>query len=83
MGKYDKFKLEENQKPAKALHVFNKDKFSHTKELSVQKQVFNVYQLNILNNLIFLHKVKDETIPVVYLPKFQKLAHHVQLISRN
>ena len=75
MGKYDKFKLEENQKPAKALHIFNKDKFSHTKELSVQKQVFNVYQLNILNNLIFLNKVKNETIPVVYLPKFQKPAH--------
>ena len=75
MGKYDKFKLEENQKPAKALQIFNKDKFSHTKELFVKKQVFNVYLLNILNNLIFLHKVKNETIPVVYLPKFQKPAH--------
>ena len=53
-----------------------KDKFSHTKELFVQDNVFNVYQLiNILNSLIFMHKVKIETVAVVFLPKFEKLAH--------
>ena len=53
-----------------------KDKFSHTKELFVQNNVFNVYQLiNILNSLIFMHKVKIETVAVVFLPKFEKLAH--------
>ena len=31
---------------------------------------FNVYQLNI-----FMHKVITGTAPVVFLPKFQKLAH--------
>ena len=37
--------------------------------------MINVYQLNILNNLIFMHKVKTETAPAVFLPKFQKPAH--------
>ena len=55
--------------------IFRKDKFSHTTELFLQNKVFNVYQLNILNNLIFMHKVKAETAQVVFLPKFQKQAH--------
>ena len=55
--------------------IFRKDKFSHTKELFVQNKVFNVHQLNILNNLIFMHKVTNGTAPAVFLPKFQKPAH--------
>ena len=30
--------------------IFHKDTFSHTKKRFVQNKVFNVYQLNILNN---------------------------------
>ena len=35
--------------------LFRKNRFSHTKELFVQNKVFDVYQLNILNNLIHFH----------------------------
>ena len=54
---------------------FYKDKFLRTQELFVQSKVFNVYQLNILNNFKFMYKVKTETAPAVFLPKFQKPAH--------
>ena len=48
-------KIHSHQKHAICI-VFRKDKFSHTKELFVQNKVFKVYQLNILNNFIFMHK---------------------------
>ena len=67
-------KIHSQQKHAIRI-IFRKDKFSRTKELFVQNKVFNVYQLNILNNLIFMHKVRNETAPAVFLPKFQKPAH--------
>ena len=83
MGKYDQNKIHRQQKHAICI-IFRKGKFSHTKELFVQNKVFNVYQLNILNNLIFMHKVKTETATAVFPPKFQKPAHpYTQLIFRN
>ena len=60
MDSYDKNKVKENPLPAKARH-------SHVKKFC--------NQLNILNNLIFMHKVKTETAPAIFLPKFQKPAH--------
>ena len=54
---------------------FTTKRLSHTKELIVQKKVFNIYQLNILNNFIFMHKVKTETAPPAFLLKFKKRAH--------
>ena len=62
--------------------IFRKDKFSRPTELFVQNKVFNLYQLNILNNLIFMHKVRNETAPAVFLPKFQNPAYPY-LIFRN
>ena len=50
--------------------ILRKDKFSHARQLFVQNKVFNIYQLSILNTLIFMHKVKTETAPVVFLRKF-------------
>ena len=55
--------------------IFSKDQFLHTKVLFVQNKVFNVYQLNILNNLIFMNKVRNATAPAVFLPKFKKPAY--------
>ena len=34
--------------------------------------MFNVYQLNILNNIMFLHKISTKTAPSVFDPHFQK-----------
>ena len=67
-------KIHSQQKHAIRI-IFRKDKFSHTKELFVQNKVFDGYQLNILNNLIFMHEVRKETAPVIFLPKFKKPAH--------
>ena len=52
-------------------------RLSYTKELIVQKKVFNIYQLNILKNFIFMHKVKTETAPPAFLisTKLKKRAH--------
>ena len=75
MDKYDKNKLNPQLAKYTIRIIFRKDKFSHTKELFVQSKVFNVYQLIILNNFIFMHKVKTEAAPAVLLPKFQKPAH--------
>ena len=55
--------------------LFRKDKFSRTKELFVQNKVFYVFKLNTLNNLIFMHNIRNKTAPAVFLPKFQKPAH--------
>ena len=56
MGKYYKNKHKENPQSAKARHLhffffFQKYQFSHTKENFAQNKVFNLYQLDILNNL--------------------------------
>ena len=76
MGKYDTNLKKINSQQKHAIRIiFHKDKFSHTKELFVLNRVFNVYQLNFLTNLIFMHEVETETAPAVFLPKFQKPAH--------
>ena len=77
MGKHNKNKLKENTQSAKARHriIFRKNKFSQTKGPFVQNKTVNVYQLNILNNLIFMHEVRTETASAVFLPKFQPPAH--------
>ena len=85
MGKYDKNKqkkIHNRQKHAISI-IFGKDKFSHIKELFVQRKVFNAYQLNTLNNLFFMYKVKTETVPAVFVPKFEKSAHPYPINFRN
>ena len=36
----------------------------------------NIYQLNIFNNLLFLHWVKNGKVPNVFLSKFLRPSHH-------
>ena len=36
----------------------------------------NIYQLNIFNNLLFLHRVKNEKAPNIFLFKFLRPSHH-------
>ena len=55
--------------------IFHKDEFSRTEEVFLQNKNFNVYHLNILNNLIFMHIAKTKTAPAVLLSKFKKLTH--------
>ena len=38
--------------------MYNKDRYYHKKELFRSCNVLNVYQLNLLNTFIFMHKIK-------------------------
>ena len=42
--------------------IFNKNKFAHTRIFKEQK-ILNIYQLNILSNIIFMHRVENKTAP--------------------
>ena len=49
-----------------------KDRFSHAKELFRESKILNVFQLNILNNLAFMHEVKSQTSPKIFQNKFRE-----------
>ena len=45
------------------LLVLNKNRFYHSKELFESCQILNVYKLNLLNTAVFMHKIKNRTVP--------------------
>ena len=48
---------------------------SHMSESYFEKnKTLNVFQLNILNNLVFMHKIKSQTVPKLF-QKFLKPTH--------
>ena len=51
-------------------------KFAHTGEHFKENNILNIYQLNIFNNLLFLHRVKNGKAPNVFLSKFLRPSHH-------
>ena len=64
-------KLNSQQKHAIRI-IFNKNKFAHTREIFKEQKVLNIYQLNILSNIIFMHRVENKTAPSIFLTKFCK-----------
>ena len=47
-----------------AIRILNcKDRFAHARELFRESKTLNVFQLSILNNLFFMHKVKSQIVP--------------------
>ena len=63
----------------KSKHVIRiihcKDRFAHAEELFRESKILNVFQLNILNNLVFMHKIKSQTAPKIFQNKFHKPIH--------
>ena len=55
--------------------IFNKNKFAHTREIFKEQKILNIYQLNILSNIIFIHRVENKTAPSIFLTKFCKPSH--------
>ena len=55
--------------------IFNKKKFAHTREIFKEQKILNIYQLNILSNIIFMHRVENKTAPSIFLTKFCKSSH--------
>ena len=39
--------------------IYCKDRFAHARELFRESKILNVFQLNILNNHVFMHKIKS------------------------
>ena len=46
--------------------IFHANKFAHTQEHFKENNILNIYQLNIFNNLLPLHRVKNGKAPNVF-----------------
>ena len=55
--------------------TFNNNKFAHTGEIFKEQKILNIYQLKILSNIIFMHRVENKTAPSIFLTKFCKPSH--------
>ena len=60
--------------------IIHESKLAHTRE----NKMLNIYPLNILNNLLFLHQVKNGKVPNVFLSKlFRSSCHYATRFSKN
>ena len=60
--------------------IIHESKLAHTRE----NKMLNIYPLNILNNLLFLHQVKNGKVPYVFLSKlFRSSCHYTTRFSKN
>ena len=66
--------LHSKQKHAMRI-VHNKAKFEHKRYLFRKNKILDVYQLNILNNLMFMNKISTKTALAVFHPRFQRPSH--------
>ena len=57
------------------LIIHCKERFAHARVLFREREILNVFQLNILNNLVFMHKIKSQTAPKIFQNKFRKPTH--------
>ena len=65
-----------NSQQKHTIHIiFNKNKFAHTREIFKEPKILNICQLNILSNIIFIHRVENKTSPSIFLTKFCKPFH--------
>ena len=55
--------------------IFNRNEFEHAREIFKEQKILNRYQLNILSNIIFMHRVENKTAPSIFLTTFCKLSH--------
>ena len=65
--------------PSKQKHAIliahNKAKFEHTRHLFRKNKILNLYRLNILNNVMFVHKISTQTASSVFDPLIQRPSH--------
>ena len=65
-------KLFGKQKQA-ACVTFNQDRFTHACPLFITLNALNVYQINLLQVLLFMHKIKANSSPRIFLHQFQTI----------
>ena len=64
--------------------IFNQDRFTHTRPLLKTLNPLNVHQINLLQVLLFMHKIKTNSSPRIFLHQFQTINHkHATRYSRN
>ena len=67
-------KLFGKQKQAARI-IFNQDRFTHARLLLKTLNALNVYQINLLQVLLFMHKIKTNSSPRIFLHQFQTINH--------
>ena len=55
--------------------IHNKNRLYHSKELFESCEILNVYKLNLLNTVVFMHKIKSTTVTSSFLEKLEQPAH--------
>ena len=56
--------------------IFPEKRFAHTREHFKESNILNIYQLNIISDLLFLHRVEDCGAPNVFLSKLLRPLHN-------
>ena len=54
---------------------FNKDQFTHARPLRQTLNTLDVYQTNFLQVLLFMHNIKTNSSPRIFLHQFQTINH--------
>ena len=67
-------KLFGKQKQATRI-IFNQDRFKYARPLLKVLNALNVYQINLLQVLLFMHKIKANSSPRIFLHQFQTINH--------
>ena len=76
-------KLFGKQKQAARI-ISNQDRFTHARPLLQTLNTLNVYQINLLQVLLFMHKIKTNSSPRIFLHQFQTINHKYAIrYSRN
>ena len=55
--------------------IFRANRFTHSKPLFKEMKVLNIYQINIMQILKFMHCIKLSTNPRVFSDQFRKVDH--------
>ena len=64
--------------------TFHANRFDHSKPLLKEMKALNVYQINLIQTLKFMHKTKYGTNPRIFLPKFSEVDYQYPTrFSRN
>ena len=72
-------------KQKQAAHIiFNQGQFTHTCPLLQTLNSSNVYQINLMQMLLFMHRLRTNSFPWIFLHQSQTINHkYVTLYSRN
>ena len=64
--------------------IFNQDRLTHARPLLKALNAVNVYQINLLQVLLFMHKIKINSSPRIFLHQFETVNYkYATGYSRN